>query len=177
MSPRREDFGAWLEGTPGGRSPGRVTGLRLPDEGPGALAPLSRRTAALVVDWGLSMAVASIFWQDPAALGPRVLGAEPWATLLVFVGSTVVLVGLLGHTVGHRALGLRVARVVPVPDPTPVRADGEGGPQRMAAKGPPGLVAAALRTVLLAMVIPPVVWDRAGRGMHDVAARTVVVRQ
>ena len=177
MSPRREDFGAWLEGTPGGMSPGRVTGLRLPEAGPGSLTPLGRRAVALVVDWGLSMAVASLFWPDPTAVGPWVLGAEPWATLLVFVVSTAVLVGLLGYTVGHRALGLRVARLVSMPDPAPVGPDGESGPERMAAPGPPGLAVAALRTVLVALVIPPVVWDRSGRGMHDLAARTVIVRR
>ena len=146
-----------------------MAGFRMPDSGPGSVATLGRRTAALVVDWLLSMAVASLFWPDPSAVGPRIVTAQPWATLLVFVVSTIVLVGLLGHTIGHRLLGLRVAPLVSV--------EADPGPVRAAAAGPPGIPAAALRTVLLALVIPAVIWDRAGRGLHDVAARTVLVRR
>jgi len=169
MSPRREDFGAWLEGTPAGRSPGQGSEVRIPASGAGSAASLLRRGVALAIDWALSMAVASVFWPDPSSVGPRLLGAQPLATLLVFVLSTVVLVGLLGHTIGHRLLGLRVARLV-----------GGGSADaavRVPAPGPPGPARAALRTVLLALVIPAVVWDRSGRGMHDVAARTMIVRR
>ncbi len=169
MSPRREDFGAWLEGTPAGSASGSATGIRLPESGPGSRAPLGRRSLALLVDWLLSMAVASLFWPDPSALGSRFLTAQPWATLLVFVGSTIVLVGLLGHTVGHRLLGLRVARLL--------RTGSGGDAVRTAAPGPAGIPAAALRTGLLALVVPAAVWDGAGRGLHDVAARTVIVRR
>ncbi|WP_372593076.1 RDD family protein [Actinotalea sp.] len=138
---------------------------------------MGRRAVALVVDWVLSMAVASVFWPDPEAIGPRFLGAEPTATLLVFVVSTILLVGLLGHSVGHRLLGLRVARLVAIPAGPGAGAPQQGAAQRAAADGPPGPVAAAVRTALLALVIPAVVWDRDGRGLHDVAARTVIVRR
>jgi uncharacterized RDD family membrane protein YckC len=33
-----------------------------------------------------------------------------------------------------------------------------------------------VRTVLLCLVIPAFIWDRDGRGLHDKAAGTVVVR-
>ena len=143
--------------------------MRIPGDGAGSAASLVRRSVALVIDWVLSMAVASVFWPDPNAVGPRLLGAQPWATLLVFVVATVVLVGLLGHTVGHRLLGVRVARLV--------TDTSTGVVVRLPAPGPPGIPAAAVRTVLLALVIPAVVWDRSGRGMHDVAARTIIVRR
>jgi hypothetical protein len=39
-----------------------------------------------------------------------------------------------------------------------------------------GLVAGLLRTVLLLLVVPPLVLDRDLRGLHDKAARTVVLR-
>ena len=177
MSPRREDFGAWLEGTPGGSAAGGETGFRRPETGPGSSASVARRAVALVVDWLLSMAVASVFWPDPQAVGPRVLGAEPTATLLVFVVSTIVLVGFLGHSVGHRLLGLRVAPVVAAPGGAATGAGRDGAPARVAGQGPPGLLAAVVRTVLLALVLPAVVWDRDGRGQHDVAARTVIVQR
>jgi len=38
-----------------------------------------------------------------------------------------------------------------------------------------GLYAIAMRTVLLFLVIPAVVWDADGRGLHDRVARTVIV--
>ncbi len=177
MSPRREDFGAWLEGTPAGTTSGRDAGLDLPEEGPGAMASAGRRAVALVLDWAVSMAVASLFWRDPAAVGPGILAADPWATLGVFVVSTIVLVGLLGHSVGHRLLGLRVAPLLVVEPRRGSVAARDGVVTRRPAPGPPGLVAAAVRTALLALVIPAVVWDRSGRGLHDVAARTVVVRR
>ena len=35
---------------------------------------------------------------------------------------------------------------------------------------------ALLRTVLLCLAIPALIWDRDGRGLHDRLARTVEVR-
>jgi uncharacterized RDD family membrane protein YckC len=67
----------------------------------------------------------------------------------------LLLVGTLGSTIGQRLLGMRV-----------VRMDG-------ASAGP---LPAAIRTLLLAVVIPAVVWDRDTRGFHDKLAGTVVVR-
>jgi uncharacterized RDD family membrane protein YckC len=40
---------------------------------------------------------------------------------------------------------------------------------------PVGLPRAALRTLLLVLLVPAVVTDRDGRGLHDKAAGTVVV--
>ena len=61
------------------------------------------------------------------------------------------------------------AATVPVPD--------QGGDQEAEQDGAPiGLPRAALRTLLLCLLIPALIWDRAGRGLHDKAAGTVVVR-
>jgi uncharacterized RDD family membrane protein YckC len=67
----------------------------------------------------------------------------------------LLLVGTLGCTIGHRLLGIRVVRL--------------GG----AAAGP---LHALIRTILLAVVIPAVIWDRDTRGLHDKIAGTVTVR-
>lgn len=153
----REDMGSWLEG--------------VSDRSELRRAPLGRRLVALVIDWLAAMAVTALLFPtgDPDAL-PGPFGADPTITLAVFAVSTALLVGLLGTTIGHRLLGIRVVRLVdaqprtdPVPDAArPVRA--------------PGLVAGLVRTVLLCLVIPAVVWDGDGRGLHDVAARTAIVR-
>ncbi len=147
----RREIGSWIEGTPAG-----------PPSGDARRAPVGRRLVALAVDWVASMAVSALFFPtaDPDALG-GILRGDPLATLGVFAVSTTVLVGLLGTTIGHRLVRIRV---VPVADAS------AQGPR------PPGLVAAVVRTVLLCLVIPPVVWDGDGRGLHDVAARTAVVR-
>lgn len=165
MAPRREDLGSWLEGTPGGGPDGPRSENDVPEDGRAPVATLGRRTVALAVDWLASMAVASLVWREPGGVGP--FAAQPWATLAVFAVSTAVLVSFLGATIGHRLLGLRVVPVAsrdgePVPD-------GQG-------HAVPGPRAGVVRTALLCLVIPAVVWDRSGRGLHDVTARTVVVR-
>lgn len=150
----REDLGSWLEGPPA--EPAGESRLGLPLEGPGSLAPMSRRLLALVVDWFGSLAVSGLlFPEDGATRG--LLAGDRLATLAVFGVSSAVLVGLLGHTIGHRLVGLRVVRL----------RDGRV----------PGPVAGLVRSALLLLVVPAAVWDRDGRGLHDVAAGTVIVRR
>lgn len=110
------------------------------------MATLSRRAAALLLDWLLAVLVARTLFEGLGSFGP----------LLVFVVVQVLLVGTLGTAVGHRALGLQV-----------VRTDG----------GPAGPVAALLRTLLLALVVPAVILDDDNRGLHDRVAGTLVVRR
>ena len=96
-------------------------------------------------------------WLLALLVGQTVLpGLSSFAPLVVFLVAQVVLVGTLGYGVGHRLLGLRVERV-------------HGG-----AAGP---VAALVRTLLLGLVVPAVVIDDDGRGLHDRAGGTVVVRR
>jgi uncharacterized RDD family membrane protein YckC len=149
----REDLGSWLEGSP--TDPEERSKLGLPDDGPGSLARLPRRVVALVIDWALSLAVSGLLFPEPG-MAPGILAGERLATLAVFGVSSAVLVGLLGHTVGHRIVGLRVMRV---------------RDRRV-----PGPLAGLVRSALLVLVIPAVVWGRDGRGLHDVLAGTVIVR-
>jgi uncharacterized RDD family membrane protein YckC len=78
-----------------------------------------------------------------------------WAMLVWFV-ITVGAVSFFGFTAGMAALGIRVARL-----------DGATmvGPLR-----------AIPRTLLTAVIIPAAIWDADGRGMHDKAVGTVVLR-
>jgi hypothetical protein len=147
----REDMGSWLEGGPSGGARGARGGLPVPATGPGSLAPLGRRVVALAVDWVLCLAISAGFF-----------AADPMVTLAVFAVENVLLVGTIGATVGHRLLGMQVR---PAPG-----ADG-------AATAAPGLLRAAVRTVLLCLVIPAVVWDAEGRSLHDRVAGTVLVRR
>lgn len=164
----RDSVGSWLEGGPGGHDDGTAPGARLglPARGPGSLARLGRRVAALAVDWVACLAVSAVLLPTTTD-GPFLLRGDSLGTLAVFAVENVVLVATLGHTLGHRLLGLQVRRTPPAPD----------GSAPAVLGGPPGLVAALLRTVLLCLVLPPVVWDGDGRGLHDRAARTVLVRR
>jgi uncharacterized RDD family membrane protein YckC len=157
-------MGGWLDGLPAGATgengTSRGSRLGLPPAGSGSLAPLGRRLFALVVDWAACLAISAAFYQGDAM-----------ATLGVFAVENVVLVGTLGTTVGHRLLGLRVVRVVRVV------ADPAGPAGSAGAAVPPGLVAGAVRAALLCLVVPAVVWDADGRGMHDRLAGTVMVRR
>ena len=96
-----------------------------------------------------------IDWAACYAIAVAFLGGSQLAILAVFAVEQVLLVGLAGFSLGHRIAGLRVERL-------------DGG--RVA------LPAAAVRTVLLCLVIPAVIFDPDQRGLHDKAAGTVVVR-
>jgi uncharacterized RDD family membrane protein YckC len=123
----------------------------MPEGGPGSLARFGRRVIALCVDWFICIVIASGFMGYH--LGEAGLG--PFKPLAVFVVMNLLLVGTLGFTIGHRLLGIRVVRL--------------GG----ASAGP---LPALIRTMLLAVVIPAVIWDRDTRGLHDKIAGTVTVR-
>ena len=150
----RKDDAAWLEG-PGavGADPDDYPGRRLgmPDRGPGSVARLGRRVVAILVDWAVCNVIAIGFLGYRLGVG----GLSSFKPLAVFVVMNLLLVGTLGSTLGHRLLGLRVVRL--------------GG----AGAGP---FAALVRTTLLALVIPAVIWDRDSRGFHDKLAGTVLVR-
>jgi len=128
-------------------------GLGLPQAGSGAIAGMSRRVGALVIDWLLCMAIVGAFIsRQPGSLGN-------W-TLLVFAVQDFLLTGLIGLTVGKRLAGIKVTRL-----------DG-----RSAGVPGIGLHWALLRTLLLLTVIAPLLTDRDLRGLHDRAANTAVVR-
>jgi uncharacterized RDD family membrane protein YckC len=123
--------------------------LGLPQEGPGSIARPGRRIGALAVDWGLCLLIAYGLLTDGynQATGN-------WA-LLIFLVLSALTVGTLGFTPGKRLFGIRV-----------VSADtGRVAPLR-----------ALARTVLLCLAIPPLIWDRDGRGLHDRVAKTVEIR-
>ncbi|MFG3493774.1 RDD family protein [Streptomyces sp. NPDC047928] len=151
----RQAIGSWLSGPrAAAEEMGADLGYRgerlgLPQEGTGAIAPLGRRFGALFVDWFLCMLIAYglIARGDGNATGN-------WALGVLFVLS-VVTVGTVGSTPGKRLFGLRVISV-----------DGD----RL------GLGRVVVRSLLLCLAIPALIWDRDGRGLHDRLARAVQVR-
>lgn len=153
----RADVASWLEG-PGPR-PGagrKYPGMRfgMPPAGPGSMGRFGRRFIAVAVDWALCTLIAAALFDVPL-VGLRT-GAQDLIPLAIFALENVLLVGTAGATVGHRLLGLRVVTL---------------GPGRAL------FPAAVIRTALLCLVVPAVVWDRDGRGWHDRMAGTVVARR
>ena len=148
----RAAVGGWLEGprTESTQDEWAYRGQRLglPESGPGSLASQGRRLGALVVDWFIAELIALAFgWHPSSAQGQ-------WGTIAIFGAEHLVLLSLWGATLGKRLFGLRVGRL--------------GGPLT-----PLNVI---LRTVLLLLVVPAVIWDRDGRGLHDRLAGTVEIR-
>jgi len=126
-------------------------------EGAAEQAGLGARLLGLVVDWVACLLIVSLFVGFDVWTGGGWVAVAP---LLVLFGEHTVLVGLLGTTIGHRVVRVRVVDVT-----------GAGRPGN-----PVGLPRAALRAALLCLAIPPLIMDADGRGLHDRAARTAVVR-
>ncbi|MBE7325678.1 RDD family protein [Nocardioides sp. Y6] len=117
-------------------------------------ASWSRRILALLIDWFASIGVVMLFlgpagWLDNPAAGTYTLG--------VFVAQSTFLVALAGGSFGQLATQLRVIRH-------------DGTPR------PLDLLRALVRQVLVALVIPPLVFRPDGRGLHDMAVGSAVVR-
>ncbi|MFH8450055.1 RDD family protein [Streptomyces fungicidicus] len=152
----RQAIGSWLSGPraaledAGAEFGYRGEQLGLPENGPGSIARPGRRLGALAVDWGLCVLIAYGLITD----GYDGQTTSNWA-LLVFLVLSVLTVGSVGFTPGKRLLGLRVVALD----------TGRVQPLR-------GL----LRSALLCLAVPALIWDRDGRGLHDRLARTVEVR-
>ena len=117
-------------------------------------ASWGRRILALFVDWVAStlVVISVIGLDDYTETG----NASGFIVLGVFVLESALLTALLGGSFGQLATRLRV---VPV-DGSPGNVD----PLR-----------ALARQVLIALVIPPLVYRADGRGLHDIAAGSAVV--
>lgn len=156
VSVNRIDVASWLSGPRAaleeqGYSLGyRGQRLELPEAGPGSIAGFGRRIAALTVDWLACMMIANIVFAS--SRGTPSMG---WLVLGIFCAEKAVFTALGGSSFGQRVFGIRVAslRAVHV---TPPRA--------------------LLRSILICLVIPAVVWDRDGRSLADRAASTAVVQ-
>ncbi len=145
---------------PGVSAPQRYRGERLglPESGSGSLTTAGTRLGALLVDCIASGLVASLFVQHRGAhdLADRLPGS--WSLIPLAVDYVVGLV-LAGQTLGMHLFGIRVVRV-----------DGSASAGRILP------LPAAARTVLLFALVPAVVVDKDGRGLHDRVTGTAVVR-
>jgi uncharacterized RDD family membrane protein YckC len=119
--------------------------LGLPEDGPGSLAKMGRRSLALALDWAIALMVSGAFF-----------GGDNTATLSFFMLEQWLLVATLGNSFGHLVAGIKVQKL----DSSHV-----------------GLVSSLVRIGLILLVIPAVIWDADNRGLHDKAAKTILVRR
>ncbi|MDO8731838.1 MAG: RDD family protein [Actinomycetota bacterium] len=118
---------------------------------PGELAGLGRRLAAITIDWVTSLLVASVIFP----------GLRPWSEnaaipiLLVFFAEITLFTWFFASSFGQRLLRVEVVDLHGV---------------RLS------LWRIALRTLLICFVIPAVVLDSQGRGLHDRAVGSVAIR-
>nr|WP_307872201.1 RDD family protein [Microbacterium paraoxydans] len=135
------------------RYPGERLGL--PESGTGSIARPGRRIGALVIDYAAATIIATGFLGFNQFALPSEAGLTQFAPLLVFAILQILFIPTAGGSPGHRILGMRL-----------VRLDGAWV----------GLWRPVVRTLLLLLVIPAVVWDPDQRGLHDKAVGTVLIR-
>lgn len=116
------------------------------------MAGWGSRVLALAVDWLLANLAALALVRSYAVWSSR--SGLSWVPFAVWFVEVWLLTALTGASAGQRLARLQVIRL----DRRPV-----------------GLGKALVRTVLIALVVPPLVYDRDGRGLHDKVAGTVVV--
>ncbi|MDQ3307795.1 MAG: RDD family protein [Actinomycetota bacterium] len=127
--------------------------LGLPQHGPGSVAGWGRRLLALAVDWALSMLAVAAFVGREVWAGQ---GSAQWAPLAVFAVETWLFVSLLGGSAGQVVTRVVIRRTSGAPlDPS----------------------RALLRTLLVCLVIPPLVFNRDQQGLHDLAVDSVALRR
>lgn len=131
------------------RFPGERLGL--PEEGPRSIARLGRRLLALLIDWAIAT-----FFSLVVFAGGSWSDVKPFVTLAIFAVLQAAFIPTIGGSIGHRLAGLRLVAM----------RGGWVGPWRP-----------IVRTVLLGVVIPALIWDSDQRGMHDKAAGTVLIRK
>jgi len=114
-------------------------------------ASWGRRMLALAVDWLGSILVVSLFTPVFGTTG----GPGSFFVLIVFVVESAVLTATVGGSFGKMLTRLRVVRVADGGRVDPLRS--------------------LLRAVLVALVIPPLVYRPDRRGLHDVVAASATV--
>jgi len=129
------------------RWPGETFGL--PESGPRSVGRLGRRLLAILIDWLIAYGLSLLLFRMEDGT------ANPWITLGIFGLLQLIFLLFFNGSIGHLLLRLRLV---------PVRG-GSMAPWRP-----------LVRTLLLCLAIPALIWDRDQRGLHDRVAGTLLVR-
>lgn len=127
----------------------------MPQTGTGSIARPGRRIGALLIDYVAATIIATGFLgYDQFAL-PAEAGLTMFAPMGVFALLQILFIPTAGGSPGHRILGMRVVRL---------------------AGGWVGVWRPVVRTLLIVVVIPAVIWDADQRGIHDKLTGLVLIR-
>jgi uncharacterized RDD family membrane protein YckC len=129
--------------------------LGRPTAGRGSIGRPGRRIGALLIDWTASTIIATAFFGYDQFELPEQAGWTMFAPMFVFAALQILFIPTIGGSPGHRILGMRL---------------------EMERGGWVGLWRPIVRTALLVLVIPAVIWDADQRGIHDKIVGTVLVR-
>ena len=124
----------------------------LPTSGPGSPASWPRRFAALLIDWALANIIAFALSGGGRVWDPQ--DGAAWMPLVCWFLLVWPATAFTGASPGQWLLNVRVICL-------------HG--QRI------GVVGAAIRTALILLVIPPLIFTSEGRGLHDLAADSAAV--
>lgn len=97
----------------------------------------------------------AIDWAATLVIANSFFAGEQLAPLVVFAVIHIIFIPTIGGSPGHRIAGLRL---------------------QAAGGGWTGLWRPIVRSALLILVIPAVIWNKDNRGLHDLVAGTVLVR-
>jgi uncharacterized RDD family membrane protein YckC len=122
---------------------------------PGARLGLPADGPGSVAPFGRRLLSLLIDWALCLLVSHLFTGGDPLMTLGLFAIENVLLISLFGITIGQFAMRVRVT---PVAGRTPV------------------LLRAVIRTALILLVVPGIIWNRDRQPLQDVAASTAVVR-
>lgn len=152
----RRDWAGWLQGPRKSLEsqgidlgyPGQRLGA--PETGPGAIARFGGRIVALMIDWISAILLARAL-RDLIELEFDL----DLLTLLVFFLHTWLFITFFGGTFGHRIMKMQIRTL---------------SGKRVS------ILQSAIRQLLVCLVIPPVIYDRDQRGLHDKATRLILVK-
>ena len=127
-----------------------------PPDWPGQRLGLPATGSRSVARIGRRIGALAIDWGLAVALSAAFFSYDSIVTLLLFVGLQVLFTIVMNASIGHAVLGMRV---VPM------------------AGGLLGIWRPLVRAVLIALVVPALLFDENQRGLHDRAAGTVLLRR
>ena len=123
---------------------------------PGQRLGLPESGPRSIARFGRRIVALMVDWGASVLISVAFFSYDPIATLVIFAVEQAVFLSIVGGSPGHLLLGMRL-----------VQAKG----------GRLGLWQPFVRTILLCVVVPAVIWDRDQRGLHDRVCDTILVRR
>jgi uncharacterized RDD family membrane protein YckC len=111
-----------------------------------------KRIIALIFDWGAAILVVQVIPNGPD-YGTQ---SNSLLTLIVFATEVTLFTWMMGSSFGQRIVGLRVIDFYSDSNPT--------------------FVQSVFRTFLIVVLVPPLLADAEGRGLHDRLAKTKIIK-